>query len=362
MKKIIFCTNLPSPYRVDFFNELGKFCNLTVLYERHSSAERDAAWKGEVAQNFKEIYLNLKLNGVDRAKGPALKNYVKTHKADILIFTNYVSPATTEAIIWCRLHGRKYYIEYDGGFFKKDMIVKRFVKKLLLKGAVGHLTTADQHIKYLVSLGIDQKLIYKYPFTSVKEKDIISGQNARLKGKEYYRQLLGIKEDKVVIAIGQFIHRKGFDILLKASSLLDDSIGIYIIGGEPTEDYISLKKSLYLDNVHFIGFKTKKELSLYYQAADCTAFPTREDIWGLITNESLAYGVPVVATDKCISALEMISNGKNGYITKTEDVEQLASCISKAVSASLYDNSIAKAKEYTIESMVKAHCEYFSLN
>lgn len=362
MKTVIFSTNLPSPYRVDFFNELGKYCDLTVLYERYTSTERNIAWKGTQALNFKEVYLDLKLSGVDRAKGSALKNYIKTHKSNILIFTNYVSPATQFAIMWCRLHGRKYYMEYDGGFFKKDSIVNRCVKKFLLKGAIGHLTTANQHIEYLVSLGIDHNLIYKYPFSSIKEDDIKRGQNDGLKGKQYYRQLLRIKEEKVVIAVGQFIYRKGFDILLKASSLLDNSVGVYIIGGEPTEEYLSLKKSLHLKNVHFIGFKTKEELSLYYQAADCTAFPTREDIWGLVTNESLAYGVPVVATDKCISAIEMITNGIEGYIVQAGNVKQLASGISKVISVSMYDNSIAKAKEYTIEAMVRAHRKYFSLS
>lgn len=42
--KILFITNLPSPYRVDFFNELGKKIDLTVCYERESSSERDAKW------------------------------------------------------------------------------------------------------------------------------------------------------------------------------------------------------------------------------------------------------------------------------------------------------------------------------
>lgn len=362
MKKIIFCTNLPSPYRVDFFNELGKYCDLTVLYERHSSSERNIAWKGDAARNFEEVYLDLKLVGVDRSKGSALKEYIKKNKADIVVFTNYVSPATMTAIIWCRLHQLKYFIEYDGGFNKKDPFLKGIIKKFLLKGAIGHLTTANQHIEYLKSLGIAEKLIYKYPFTSVKNEDIENAQINSVKGKQYYRQLLGISEKKVVIAVGQFIHRKGFDLLLRAARILDKNIGIYIIGGEPTHEYIQVKSSLQLDNVHFIGFKTKDELALFYQAADCTAFPTREDIWGLVTNESLAFGVPVVSTDKCISALEMISDDVNGYIVPVEDVEALASAISLAISKIMYDESIRTAKEYTIEKMADAHRRYFHLD
>ena len=105
-----------------------------------------------------------------------------------------------------------------------------------------------------------------------------------------------------------------------------------------------------LENVHFIGFKTKSELSLYYQAADCVAFPTREDIWGLITNEALAFGVPVVATDRCVSALEMIKNGKNGYIVSVGDDSALAHKIQSALLLGAYTDC---------ENMAKAHMEIF---
>ena len=42
--KVLFITNIPSPYRVDFFNELGKMCDLTVLFERKDALDRDTKW------------------------------------------------------------------------------------------------------------------------------------------------------------------------------------------------------------------------------------------------------------------------------------------------------------------------------
>ncbi|WP_321424537.1 glycosyltransferase family 4 protein [uncultured Bacteroides sp.] len=361
MKKVIFCTNLPSPYRVDFFNELGMYCDLIVLYERHSSSERNAAWRGTEAENFEEVYLDLKLIGVDCSKGSALKDYIKGHQSDVLIFTNYVSPATMKAILWCRLHGRKYYVEYDGGFNKKDSFIKALLKKLLLKGAIGHLTTADEHIKYLLSLDIPQEKIHKYPFTSVKAQDIANAQEALQEGKEYYRNKLVIPEDKVVLAVGQFIPRKGFDILMSAAQNLDKSIGIYIIGGTPTNEYISLKERLKLDNVHFIGFKTKAELAEYYLAGDVLAHPTREDIWGLVVNEAMGFGLPVVSSDRCIAALEMIEQGVNGYIYKNEDVKGLTEALVHSLNISSSSECFSRTEEYTIESMVNVHRNILSL-
>ena len=55
--KILFLTNVPAPYRVDFFNELGKMCQLTVLFEKDSSDERDRSWKKYRFENFEGIVL-----------------------------------------------------------------------------------------------------------------------------------------------------------------------------------------------------------------------------------------------------------------------------------------------------------------
>lgn len=369
MKKVIFCTNLPSPYRVDFFNEFGKYCDLTVLYERHSSSERNAAWKGAGAENFKEVYLDLKLVGVDRSKGSALKNYVKAHQSDVLIFTNYVSPATMEAIIWCRLHGRKYYFEYDGGFNKKDPFVKKILKKFLLNSAEGHLTTADEHIMYLKSLGIKESRIFKYPFTSVSEDDIETAANFRSKGKRYFKNKLGVKEDKMILSVGRFSYEngygKGYDILMDTADQLDSSIGIYIVGDEPTQKFIDWKNSKQLENVHFVGFKNKNDLSEYYAAADLFIILSRGDVWGLVVNEAMSWGLPIISSNKCIAGLELVRNGINGFVVNLEDKQQILDCIIELMNRTdiglFSKNSIEIINHYTFANMVAAHVEYLNL-
>ena len=364
MKTVIFCTNLPSPYRVDFFNEFGKYCELTVLYERHSSAERNVAWKGTGAENFKEIYLELKPVGVDRSKGSALKNYVKEHLADVLIFTNYVSPATMEAIVWCRLHGRKYYIEYDGGFNKKDPFVKGLLKRFLLKGAVGHLTTADEHIKYLKSLGIDKSKIFKYPFTSISEMDIINANVLTSKGRSYFKQKVGISENKMILTVGRFSYEngygKGYDILMRLAECMDPSIGICIVGDSPTKEFVDWKKEKGLEHVHFVGFKGKADLADYYAAADLFTILSRGDVWGLVVNEAMTYGLPIISSDLCIAGTELVKDGENGYVVDIDDFETIKQRFLELISdddkrVSFGQNSFRKISEYTFRQMTENH-------
>ena len=44
MKKILYMTNLPVPYKIDFFNELGRNMNLTVVFERRKASDREDSW------------------------------------------------------------------------------------------------------------------------------------------------------------------------------------------------------------------------------------------------------------------------------------------------------------------------------
>ena len=63
--RVLFITNLPSPYRVAFLNKLGTMCNLTVLFERHNASDRDASWVNKSDRKYREIFLNGKNVGAD---------------------------------------------------------------------------------------------------------------------------------------------------------------------------------------------------------------------------------------------------------------------------------------------------------
>lgn len=367
--KIIFCTNVPSPYRVEFFNEFGKYVNLTVLYERRSSLERNVAWKGSNAKNFEEVYLDLKPVGVDQSRGSAFRKYIAKHKCDILIMTGYSSPATMEAITYCRLTNKPYFLEYDGGFNKKDSFLQGVVKKFFLRGAKGHLTTCEEHIRYLKSIGIKVGKIHKYPFTSVKETDIIDSNTVSLEYKQQLRSKLGITEHKVVLSVGRFSYEagygKGYDLLLKVAEQCGPDFGFYIVGDNPTDEFVRLKKDMNLQNVHYVGFKSKIDLDEYYMVADLFILLSRGDVWGLVINEAMAVGLPVISSDKCIAGIELVINGKNGYVVSLDDVSNISDNI---ISIFLDEKKLEKMrsesleiiKNYTIEQMAKTHSKIFS--
>ncbi len=166
----------------------------------------------------------------------------------------------------------------------------------------------------------------------------------------------------MVLTASQIIPRKGIDVLLEAARLLDDSeAGFYIAGGRLPENMKKLVK--WNSQVYFEGFKTKEELGDYYRAADIFAFPTRMDVWGLVVNEAMSYGIPVITTNQCAAGLELVSDGVNGSIISVDDSVALAEKIMEIFE----NNRILEMgihawhaiHGWTIEAMVQEHMKVF---
>lgn len=356
--KVLFLANIPSPYRVDFFNELGKYCDLTVTFEGLTATDRDEKWKAGRMEHFKAVFLKGVRVRSDAFLCVGILSVLK-EKWDHIIIGGYSTPTNMLAIEYLRLHKRPFFMEADGGMIANDSPLKYKIKRHFISAASGWFSSGKVTTDYLVHYGAVEEKCYVYPFTSLSQKDI-EGVVRKESGKETAKRMLDIPERRVVLSVGQFIHRKGFDILLEAAAKLPKDMGIYIVGGEATEEYIQLREKLQLTNVHFVGFKTKPELAQYYQAADCFVLPTREDIWGLVINEAMMYGLPVITTQRCVAGMELVEDGRNGFVVPVEDTSTLANAMSRVLSndrlaKGMTENNLEKISGYTIEEMAKAH-------
>lgn len=133
-----------------------------------------------------------------------------------------MTPIARIAMIYMRLMNIPYIFNLDGAMcypLNKMGKIGWFLRKFLLyDGAKYYITTTNEAINYLTYFNIDKNKILKYKFSSIMEKDVIDNVIEK-KEKIYIRKKLGIIEKKVLISVGQFIHRKGFDIILKAKNI-----------------------------------------------------------------------------------------------------------------------------------------------
>lgn len=363
--KVLYLTNIPAPYRVDFFNELGKYCDLTVLFERSSARDRDDKWQVNQAVNYKAVFMKGIKIGNDSAFCIEVLKYLNK-SFDHIVIGGYSTPTGMLAINFLKMKKLPFYLSADGGMIKEEKKVIYLFKKYFISSADCWLSTSEKTTQYFMYYGAKKDKIWKYPFTSLREVDILP-QIPTLKEKLEIRKQLNIKEDKVIVSVGRMIPGKGFDILIEAVKELSNDLGIYIVGGSPLNELIEQKERYNLQNVHFINFISKDEVSEYYKAADLFVLPTRGDVWGLVINEAMAKGLPVITTDKCVAGLELIQDNYNGFLVPVENSKVLKEKILEILndnksSEFMKKNNIKTIKKYTIEKMAEKHREIFEKN
>lgn len=349
---------------MDFFNELGKTQDVKVIFEAETAPQINSNWYSADIINFEAVFL--KKGDIEERKidWKVLKQ-IKRKTQDVIVLTSYAYFTEMLALIYLKLIKIPYYLEVDGGIIKIEKRLKKWYKTFLVSNAYGYISPSKQTDDFFAYYGAKKEKIRRYPFTSLKKADVLSDV-LNCEEKQILRREIGIKEEKVILSVGQYIYRKGYDILLNGIVEIDKNYGVYIIGGDnPTNEYIELVDKFNLTNVHFISFKTKEDLKKYYKAADLFVLPTREDIWGLVINEAMAYGLPVVTTEKCLAGLELVKDNENGFIVPVEDAKQLAEKMTAILSddvlrASMGKKSLDIIREYTIEKMASRHIEIFN--
>ncbi len=359
MKKYLFLTGYASPYKVSFFDCLAQYADVTVLLseKKEQMKHRDASWFVEGSGKAKFVELEQKKIG-SRIVCPSIISWLKKDY-DRIVICGYAHPTELMALAYLKIRHIPYVMEVDGGLIRADGKLQKMVKTWAIRGASLYLSSGKPTTEYLIHYGANEDRIRCYPFASWFASELPESVPSPLQ-KQNCRTELGMSEEKVVLSIGQFIPRKGFDVLLNAALGLPNRVGIYIIGSEPSEEYIALREQLGLENVHFVGFQTKEALSKYYTASDLFVLPTREDIWGLVINEAMAFGLPIVTTNRCVAGLELVREGVNGYIVPVNDAKALHDAIEKMLTddlSAMGQASFEAISGYTIENMAKVHAE-----
>lgn len=359
--RVLLLTNIPSPYMIDYLNELGKYCILSVIFELQKAVDRTESWYGRTDNlNFNYYFLNAVRIGMESGLSFKVVKYLKSEKYDRIIIANPTTPTGVVSLLFCRWFRVPYIIQSEGGFQGSRKGIKEYFKKYLMEKADFYLTGMGGDNDYFLCYGATKEKLKVFPFTSMKNEDLLKAQMLLNSEKLTIRAELGMVESKIILSVGRFSYKagygKGFDILMRIAEFLPSDMGVYIVGDEPTQEFIDWKKKKQLEHVHFINFLQPNELAKYYYAADVFVLLTRGDTWGLAINEAMSYGLPIITTDKCVAGVQLIESGVNGYVLSLED----ENVIKKHILSILEDESkkdsfgkinLKKIQSYTIENM-----------
>lgn len=177
--------------------------------------------------------------------------------------------------------------------------------------------------------GVPEKKIFSVPYTVDNERFMRQSSLTDLTPSQL-KSSLGIRDDvPVVLYASKFSQRKRpFDLLQAKASLEQQGSACAVVMIGAGEEEVSLRdyvRRYGLRDVHFLGFRNQSELPGLYTLADIFVLPSENEPWGLIINEVMCAGVPVVATDEVGAVADLVQEGVNGFLYPAGDVERLTS-------------------------------------
>ena len=356
MSKVLIVFNHPAPYKVKLFNELAKYIDLTVIFERDKASDRNKSFYEEKQYTFSNVKIKgLKL-GRENILSNGVKKHIKQNDYDLIIMNGYSQFAEMKAIDYLIKQKIPYTLYINGGIVKqKESSLKRKLKTKYISHAANYLSPDENSNLYLVFYGADKSLIYNYPYSTIYQNEILN-ENVPEKSKLELREKANIKEEKVFVSCGQLIKRKNYFELIKKWKDINSNYGLYIIGDGKQKGFLEKYiKENSINNVHLLGYMKRKDIFDFYHLSDAFVFPSDEDIYGHVINEAMSQGLPVISTPNVNASKKLVKNDYNGYIISSVENDELVEAINKVIKNKLSENALKTARENTIEKMVEEH-------
>lgn len=358
MIKALFITNVPSPYRVDFFAYLQKNYPEYEFHVIFSAADMECRkWSVEMEQLENYSFLKSKTL-IIRKRFDDRYVYIPTgvEKAlnDVrpdIVFAMEYNPTILRAVHWCQKKKIPFISWTDGTLNSEKNIgkVQRMSRRYIIKRAAAFVASSTASKETQIAYGADaEKCFVSYLTVDIQKY---------LAKKERY-------DARQLIYVGSLIQRKGLDLLMPALAETPEDIRLIIVGeGQERQALKEQIAKLGLnDRVEFKGYVEGEALRRLYMESDAFIIPTREDCFGLVILEAMCASLPIISSKYADGARDLVEEGKNGYIVDPEDTKELAACITKlfeqdnlaAMGAYSYEKAHEFAFEYVAEGCMKA--------
>ncbi len=347
--RVLIIFNHPAPYKVRGFNELAKYVDLTVLFERSKAGDRPDSFYAGNRYDFKNIILKDGYVGAEGSVSNGVRNYLRAHHQDfdVILMNGYSHLAEIKAIRYLSKNHIKFGLLINGGVIHKgESRFKKAYKTDLISEADFYISPSKESNSYLEYYGANPDQIYNYFYSNYSKNEISSASKEE---KTELRKKFNLPLDKkIFINPSQFIERKNNIFLM---SLFKDRDDVLVLVGEGKllEKYQAYIKENSLSNVILLPFMEKKELFELYKACDAHITLSKEDIFGHTVLESFSNGVPVISSNKVISSLEYVKDGYNGYLVDINNKEQIIKAMDN-INDSLSKSALESAYQNTFEN------------
>ncbi len=179
------------------------------------------------------------------------------------------------------------------------------------------------------------------------------------------RAEFGLKDQSFyLIAVGRLVERKGFEYLIRSLRELPEEIELLLVGDGPLLRHLEecTQAEGVRHRVRFLGYQTRDAILKLLQVADCFVLSSLHEGLGIVVQEAMYVGRPVVATNNG-GQVDLIQEGRNGLLVPPSDAFELARAIERVYREPLLARRMAEANRCDIQRCYMAqNCRlYISL-
>ena len=336
-RRLVILTEIISPYRIPLFNALarqsGVDLHVIFLSETDPSLRQWQVYKQEIRFSYQVLAswrrrwgrYNLLVNfGLARA--------LKDAAPDLILCGGYNYLASWQALSWTRTRGVPFLLWSESNLqdIRRGHALVELLKQEFLRECTGFVVPGQSAREYLQSHRIDDARVFTAP--NAVDNDLFGAAAAAARrDAAHWRAELGLP-DRYFLFVGRLVREKGVFDLLSAYAKLDErtrqQIGLTFVGDGAARSQLERQAaSISPGMIRFAGFVQRDQLAIYYALAEMLILPTYSDPWGLVVNEAMACGLPVIVSGIAGCAADLVKDHWNGLRVSPKDPPCLAAAM-----------------------------------
>lgn len=338
MRMTICCLEpVLAPYSIPRFRALQALrpdCSVRVM--ALGATERMREWKvrkQDLGFDYLEAVPGETVENIEpRVLSSRVRQWLDDCDPQAVAITGYYYPAMRAAAQWARRHGRASVYMGDSQRVDRPRIALRewlkgwWVRRHYDSAFVAGERAAD----YLAGMGFPRERIWT-GYDVVDNRSFCEGAEASRFEADCLRMTLGVPE-QYFLFVGRFAPEKNVLRLLEAYGRYrqetgSSAWGLVLVGSGPQEAQLR-EAAQSMRGVVFAGFQQSDGLRAYFGLASCLVLPSLSEPWGLVVNEAMAAGLPVLVSHRCGCVPELVRSGLNGYVCDPFDVNELTRLMS----------------------------------
>jgi glycosyltransferase involved in cell wall biosynthesis len=208
---------------------------------------------------------------------------------------------------------------------------------------------------YFLKYGLKEEQLFFAPHAIDNARFQADTEENKKKALIWRKSVKISEEDIVFLFAAKFEARKNPLLLLEAFKQFSmPGAHLIFVGNGILEE--ELKRRASVKNIHFIDFNNQTMMPVVYRLGNVFVLPSQYgESWGLAVNEAMACGLPVLVSNRCGCARDLVSNGQNGYIFESGDRNELCGKMKEMLNLNklkfMGDVSLEIIQEWSLERL-----------